>query len=115
MQTVTFSRTSALGLFFNNNAMARLLDCFIQRKGDWVYTKDIMEDTRLSSTAITQNTMLLVDLGMIEMETVHKQNAYRIKKNSVEMEALTRLHTLCKNKSDVIRKNLKARKPKQPG
>jgi predicted transcriptional regulator len=112
MQTVTFSKSS-LGLLFNNNAMARLIDCFIAHKGEWVYTKDIMEETRLSSTAITQNTTLLIDLGMIEMESIHKQKAYRIRKNSVEMEGLIKLYNLCKDNIDVIRKNLRARKPKK--
>ncbi len=77
--------------FFDNNAMARVLDLFIENKNLELFTSDIVEKASISDKSFQQNAIILEKLGVLTHSNIGKAKLYRWNKENEYAILITKL------------------------
>lgn len=64
--------------FFDNNAMARVLDLFMQNPTKEIFTGDIVEKATISDKKFQQNAAILEKLGILTYSSIGRSKLYKL-------------------------------------
>lgn len=65
-------------IFFDNNAMARVLDLFMQNPTKEIFTGDIVEKATISDKKFQQNAAILEKLGILTYSGIGRSKLYKL-------------------------------------
>lgn len=64
--------------FFDNNAMARVLDLFMENPNKEIFTGDIVEKASISDKKFQQNAIILEKLGILTYSGIGRAKLYKL-------------------------------------
>lgn len=64
--------------FFDNNAMARVLDLFMENPDKEIFTADIVEKASISDKKFQQNAAILEKLGILTYSGIGRAKLYKL-------------------------------------